>query len=133
MSSDPSCAAHLDNLASCSRCGLCLDVCPTYRLQQNEAESPRGRIQLMWLHELGELSAENIRPHIDSCLRCGRCEPVCPTGVKVVVAVEQHLVREEIAIAPSLMPRGRVGARIRFLVNVMAQATKGLLKVPSSE
>lgn len=133
MSSDPSGAAHLDNLASCSRCGLCLDVCPTYRLQQTEAESPRGRIQLMWQHELGELSAESIRPHIDSCLRCGRCEPVCPTGVKVVVAVEEHLGNEDVAVAPGLMPRGRVGARLRFLVTGMARATRGLLKGPRPE
>jgi glycolate oxidase iron-sulfur subunit len=118
----------LDNLASCSRCGLCLDVCPTYQLRQIEVESPRGRIQLMWQHELGELSAENILPHIDSCLRCRRCEPVCPTGVLVVEAVEEHLGKTEAAVEPGLARRGRVGARLRFVIDSMARATRGLFK-----
>ena len=133
MHFDVASSTHLNNLASCSRCGLCLDVCPTYRLRQMETESPRGRIQLLWQHELGELSAESILPHIDSCLRCGRCEPVCPTGVNVVEAVETHFKRQAEVATPGAVPKGKVVARVRFLfASVVRKVTRLLERITSA-
>ncbi|HEX9640945.1 MAG TPA: heterodisulfide reductase-related iron-sulfur binding cluster [Candidatus Krumholzibacteria bacterium] len=75
-----------EQLRSCIHCGLCLDACPTYRLLGDEAESPRGRLQLMQVllepEALPNLSlAEMDRTALDRCLGCRHCEAVCPSGV----------------------------------------------------
>src|SRR5690349_23469887 len=58
-----------EDLATCISCGLCLNDCPTYRVLGDEADSPRGRIQL-----IRTLVATDARPgdelvgHLDACL-----------------------------------------------------------------
>lgn len=66
----------------CVKCGLCLPHCPTYRLTQDEAESPRGRIALMQGLATGQLAmSPRLELHLDQCLTCRNCEPVCPADV----------------------------------------------------
>ena len=67
----------------CVLCGLCLPHCPTYRLERQEAESPRGRIALAKALTLGRIDASPAAlAHLDHCLACLSCQKVCPSGVQ---------------------------------------------------
>jgi glycolate oxidase iron-sulfur subunit len=68
-----------EELDACVQCGLCLPVCPTFRLTGRETASPRGRLQAMSAVENGIVDVdETFAGIIDFCLGCRACEPVCP-------------------------------------------------------
>src|SRR2546426_12178936 len=81
-------------LDACVHCGFCLQACPTFLATGDEADSPRGRIELMRALEAGELGPEDrfLSLHLDRCLGCRGCEPVCPSGV---VRSEERRVGKE--------------------------------------
>ena len=85
-----------EDFSRCVHCGLCLNHCPTYRLWQLEADSPRGRIRQMLLVEQGELLVSSgFVDHIDKCLDCRSCETACPSGVNYGKLVEHARARIE--------------------------------------
>ncbi|HXQ29552.1 MAG TPA: (Fe-S)-binding protein [Gemmatimonadales bacterium] len=77
-------------LDHCVHCGFCLQACPTFLATGDEADSPRGRIELMRALERGDASASDpfVATHLDRCLGCRGCEPVCPSGVGYGHALE---------------------------------------------
>ncbi len=108
--------AHLrvrpEDVATCVSCGLCLNDCPTYRVLGNEADSPRGRIQLIRaLMATDAAPDEKVTSHIDGCLVCRACETACPSLVPFGRIMEG--AREEIA---ARRPPGRVRAWLVDLV-----------------
>lgn len=85
-----------EDYSRCVHCGLCLNHCPTYRLWQLEADSPRGRIRQMMLVDQGELPvSEGFVDHIDKCLDCRSCETACPSAVNYGKLVEHARARIE--------------------------------------
>jgi glycolate oxidase iron-sulfur subunit len=78
-----------DELNACVQCGLCLPVCPTFRLTGRETASPRGRLQAMKAVHQGILEVDGpFQGIIDFCLGCRACEPVCPGMVPYGRALE---------------------------------------------
>jgi len=85
-----------EDFSRCVHCGLCLNHCPTYRLWQLEADSPRGRIRQMMLVNQGELPvSKGFVDHIDKCLDCRSCESACPSAVNYGKLVEHARARIE--------------------------------------
>ncbi len=68
-------------LRDCVHCGLCNATCPTYQVERNELDGPRGRIYLIKQMLEGEPVSELTRHHLDRCLVCQACETTCPSGV----------------------------------------------------
>ena len=100
-----------DDLATCVSCGLCLNDCPTYRVLDDEADSPRGRVQL--IREMVRTTATpdpSLVGHLDACLVCRACETACPSGVPFGRIMEgaREVVRERTR-------EGRVGGAVRAI------------------
>ena len=97
-------AAAKAEIAKCVSCGFCNAACPTYALEQNELDGPRGRIALVKGLIAGDGDKAVARRHLGRCLSCRACETACPSGVGY--AKIAHVGRELSGPAPD--PRGRL-------------------------
>lgn len=79
---------RLDLVSECVHCGFCLPTCPTYVLWGQEADSPRGRINLMEQALRGEPLSDSMALHFDRCLGCMACVTACPSGVRYDLLIE---------------------------------------------
>jgi glycolate oxidase iron-sulfur subunit len=95
-------------------CGLCLPHCPTYRLEQVEAESPRGRIALARALADGRLDPTPAAiAHLDHCLGCLSCQKVCPSQVQyeeILVQTRATLPRRSTVVSAWLRDPHRLTA-----------------------
>jgi len=87
---------YVDLIADCVHCGFCLPACPTYVSWGKEADSPRGRIDLMkGVHEGTLALDESVIPHFDRCLGCMACVTACPSGVRYDLLIEETRAKIE--------------------------------------
>jgi glycolate oxidase iron-sulfur subunit len=76
-------------LRACVHCGFCTATCPTYVLDGNELDSPRGRIYLIKdMLEHDRPATADVTLHIDRCLSCLACMTTCPSGVHYMHLVD---------------------------------------------
>ncbi len=86
---DPDVAELEKILRACVHCGFCTATCPTYVLDGNELDSPRGRIYLIKeMLEHDRPATEEVTLHIDRCLSCLACMTTCPSGVHYMHLVD---------------------------------------------
>lgn len=72
-------------VARCSRCGICQSVCPLYNVTKNESDVARGKLMLLdGLMQSFFNDPEGVAKRLDLCLLCGSCAANCPRGVEVV-------------------------------------------------
>src|ERR1700736_5644551 len=93
---DPQVAESERILRSCVHCGFCTATCPTYVLDGDELDSPRGRIYLIKdMLEYDRRPGPEVVKHIDRCLSCLACMTTCPSGVNYMHLVDQARLRIE--------------------------------------
>jgi glycolate oxidase iron-sulfur subunit len=86
---DPDVAESEKILRACVHCGFCTATCPTYVLDGNELDSPRGRIYLIKdMLENDRPATAEVALHIDRCLSCLACMTTCPSGVHYMHLVD---------------------------------------------
>jgi glycolate oxidase iron-sulfur subunit len=93
---DPDVAESEKILRACVHCGFCTATCPTYVLDGNELDSPRGRIYLIKdMLENDRPATAEVALHIDRCLSCLACMTTCPSGVHYMHLVDHARVHIE--------------------------------------
>ncbi len=107
MSAIPHNPEFRDGVMRCVRCSICVPHCPSYAVYRNEADSPRGRVQLLRALMEGRIEADaNFELHMDRCLGCRACEDVCPSKVPWGKLLTE--TREELLPTPHARTRKRV-------------------------
>lgn len=94
----------IPDAGDCLRCGLCVGNCPTFRLFQADAETPRRRIRTLSkiLFEQQPISVDERR-HLDNCLQCRACETVCPSRMAYGQLFDQ--ARAQLKVAPGKLAK----------------------------
>src|SRR5438874_2533111 len=93
---DPRLAESEKILRACVHCGFCMATCPTYVLDGDERDSPRGRIYLIKdMLENDRPATAEVAIHIDRCLSCLACMTTCPSGVHYMHLVDHARVHIE--------------------------------------
>ncbi len=101
-----------DILRKCVHCGFCTATCPTYVINGDELDSPRGRIyQIKDMFEQGKGASAEITKHLDRCLSCLSCMTTCPSGVHYM-----HLVDEARAHVQETYKRPFIDRALRFVL-----------------
>lgn len=93
---DPRTARSERILRACVHCGFCNATCPTFTLDGDELDGPRGRIYLIKdMLEKGRAPGARTVRHIDRCLSCLSCMTTCPSGVDYMHLVDHARERIE--------------------------------------
>ena len=96
--SSPDGAEMTSIMRACVHCGFCNATCPTYQLQGDELDGPRGRIYLIKSMLEDSAIGESTQTHLDRCLTCRACETTCPSGVRYsrLLELARPLVEEKV-------------------------------------
>ncbi len=74
-----------DQLAVCTRCGMCQANCPLFAQTRKEADVSRGKLALIngLIDQMFD-DAKGVNERLQKCLLCGSCAHGCPSSVNTV-------------------------------------------------
>ncbi len=76
-------------IRKCVHCGMCNATCPTYLINGDELDGPRGRIYLIKdMLENNKPANAKVAKHLDRCLSCYACMTTCPSGVNYMHLID---------------------------------------------
>ena len=74
-----------EKINNCSRCGLCLSVCPIFELTRNDCTSPRGKcILLNEMFKKNNKISKLQKKYMKMCTNCGKCFDYCPSKIDII-------------------------------------------------
>ena len=74
-----------EQINNCSRCGLCLSVCPVFELTKNDCTALRGKnILLNQIFENNNKISKLQKKYIEMCTNCGKCFDYCPSKIDII-------------------------------------------------
>jgi len=95
-----------DAVSFCNRCGMCAQVCPTYRIFSQESFSPRGRNQILRLALEGKIKLsckDTLLTHVlQTCTLCGRCSRACAAAIPTA----EHVLEMRRSLRLRVLPYG---------------------------
>ncbi|MEZ5419547.1 MAG: FAD-linked oxidase C-terminal domain-containing protein [Vicinamibacterales bacterium] len=127
----------------CSGVGLCRKtrggtMCPSYMATRDEADSTRGRANVLRLALSGQLDADGldspaVHEALDLCLECRACKAECPTSVDMarikseVLADrwERHGAPLAVRVFGDIRGVAHLGSRLAPIANRLARSAAG--------
>jgi Fe-S oxidoreductase len=93
-------------MMTCTYCGFCKSVCPTYEGVGWDPSVARGRIILSYGLLRKDIPADDsVIEHLYQCTTCKDCERRCPSSIEVVDVVER--ARRDLVANGKMLPRHR--------------------------
>ncbi len=80
---------YLKELVTCTMCGYCKEVCPTFEQLGWDSAAARGKMALAYGLYMGDIEPdESVLERLLQCTTCEDCKRRCPSKTEVVKAVE---------------------------------------------
>lgn len=99
-------AFYIPDAADCMRCGLCVNTCPTYKINPIAAETPRSRIRTIdkLINQNVAVTGQELE-HLNHCTQCRACEAICPSRMaygQLFDAARERLISHKHTLAATL-------------------------------
>ncbi|MEE3363358.1 MAG: (Fe-S)-binding protein, partial [Methanomethylophilus sp.] len=93
-----------DALSSCTMCGFCKSVCPSFKAINWDTDLSRGRIVMTYGLATGQLKADpSVVQSMYTCTTCADCVRRCPSKVKIVDIIE--IARADLVANGYILPK----------------------------
>ncbi len=91
-------------LSTCTMCGFCKSVCPSFKAINWDTDLSRGRIVMTYGLSVGQLQPDDsVVKSMYTCTTCADCVRRCPSKVDIVEIIE--LCRADLVASGRILPK----------------------------